>query len=282
MVNYNGDLLPESSHFLNHQDRGLRFGDAVSEKIRYTGENLLFWEDHYFRLMAAMRQLRMEIPMNFTLEVLEAEIRKTLVASSRGKLPALIQLIVVRKGGTQLLPKTQEISYIIEAEPLGSAGFTKGRSPFVSDLFRDYYLQADALARLPHHNRITPVLASIFADENDLDTCLMLNHRKEVAEGLHGNLFLRKGDRIKTPPLDSGCRAGILRAYLLKEGFPDGSFKLVEEGISPFELQQADELFLLDIVHGVQPITKYRKAVFNNEAATRVTEILNGLIPAGS
>lgn len=283
MVNYNGDLLPHSSHFFNHQNRGLRFGDALSETIRYTGENLLFWEDHYFRLMAAMRQLRMEIPMNFTLETLEAEIRKTLVASSQNKSPALIQLIVFRKGGTQLQPKTNEVSYIIEAESLESAEFIKGRTPFIADLFRDYCLQADALARLPHHNRITPVLASIFASENELDTCLLLNHRKEVAEGLHGNLFLRMGSQIKTPPLSSGCRAGILRGYLLKEGgFEGDSFELVEEVISPFALQQADELFLLHITHGVQPITKYRKASFSDEAAEKVIEILNKRILAGS
>jgi branched-chain amino acid aminotransferase len=281
MVNYNGDLLPHASHFLNHQNRGLRFGDALSETIRYTGENLLFWEDHYFRLMAAMRQLRMEIPMNFTLETLEAEIRKTLAVSSLNKSPALIKLTVFRKGGTQLLPITNEVSYIIEAAALESAEFIKGRTPFIADLFRDYYLQANGLARLPHHNRITPVLASIFAGENKLDTCLMLNHRKEVAEGLHGNLFLRMGSQIKTPPLSSGCRAGILRGYLLKEGFDDDSFQLVEEVISPFALQQADELFLLDISHGVQPITKYRKATFSDEAAGRVTEILNKCILAG-
>lgn len=282
MVNYNGDLLPESSHFLNHHNRGLRFGDALTETLRYSGEYLLFWEDHYFRLMAAMRQLRMEIPMNFTLEVLEAEIRKTLLAAGHERSPALIGLIVVRNGGTRLLPETQEISFIIETARIQTVEFTTAKAPFVADLFRDYYLQADALARLPHHNRMTSVLASIYASENGLDTCLLLNHRKEVAEGLHGNLFLRKGNLIKTPPLDSGCRAGILRGFLFKEGFTDDSFELIEEGISPFELQQADELFLLDIVHGVQPITKYRKANFSDEAAHLAAVMLNKMIPAGS
>ncbi len=39
---------------------------------------ILFWEDHYFRLMASMRIMRMEIPMNFTMEFLEAQILETL------------------------------------------------------------------------------------------------------------------------------------------------------------------------------------------------------------
>ncbi len=37
-----------------------------------------FWEEHYFRLMAAMRILRMSIPMTYTPEYLEQEILRTL------------------------------------------------------------------------------------------------------------------------------------------------------------------------------------------------------------
>ena len=282
MVNYNGDLLPDSSHFLNHQNRGLRFGDALSERLRYTGQDLLFWEDHYFRLMAAMRQLRMEIPMSFTLEHLEDEIRKTLVASALEGTPSLVEIQVVRNGGGGYLPDTRDISYIIGAQPRNVATFGVGETPFSADLFRDYYLPADALAPLPHNNKLIHVLASIYASENDLDTCLLVNHRKEVAEGLQGNLFLRKGNLIKTPPLESGCRAGILRGYLLRQGFESGSFDLVEQVISPFELQQAEELFLLDIAHGVQPISRYRKATYNQEAASAVADMLNAMIPGGS
>jgi branched-chain amino acid aminotransferase len=282
MVNYNGDLLPDTSHFLNHQNRGLRFGDAMSERLRYTGREVLFWEDHYFRLMAAMRQLRMEIPMSFTLEFLEEEIQKTLVATGLEGTPSLVEIQVVRNARGGYLPDTQDISYIIEAQPGEVAAFAIGKTPFSADLFKDYYLPADALASLPHNHKLIHVLASIFASENDLDTCLLVNHRKEVAEGLQGNLFLRKGNLIKTPPLQSGCRAGILRGYLLKQGFAEGSFDLVEEVINPFELQQADELFQLDIAHGVQPISKYRKATYSLEAASAVTDLLNSMNPAGS
>lgn len=282
MVNFNGDLLPDSSHFLNHQNRGLRFGDALTERVRYTGESLLFWEDHYFRLMAAMRQLRMEIPMSFTLEYLEEEIRKTLMASGLENTPSLASVQVVRNGGDRYLPVTREISYIIDVQPLESDVFTLGNTPFIADLFKDYYLPADALSGLPHNSKLPHVLASIFASENDLHTCLLVNHRKEMAEGLHGNLFLRKGKQLKTPPLESGCRPGILRGYLLKQGLGETPYELVEEAISPFELQQADEMFLLDIGQGVQPISKYRKATYSYEAASAVTDLLNAMIPTGS
>ena len=45
--------------------RGLLYGDAVFETIKGVNGQLFFWEDHYFRLMASMRILRMDIPMHF-------------------------------------------------------------------------------------------------------------------------------------------------------------------------------------------------------------------------
>ncbi len=280
MVNFNGDLLPDSSHFLNQQNRGLHFGDALTEYLRYSGTDFLFWEDCYFRLMAAMRQLRMEIPMDFTLEFLEQEMRKTLQASGLETTPARVELLVFREGGSGLLPQTQEVSFVMEVQPLEEASFTVGQAPFIADLFRDYYLQADALARLPHNNRLVQVLASIYAAENGLHTCLLLNHRKEMAEGLHGTLFVRKGKLLKTPPLDSGCQAGVLRGHLLKQDWSESPYGLTEEAVSPFELQQADELFTVDMIHGVQPISNYRKAKYSREAAVYVADLLNSQISA--
>ena len=278
MVNFNGDLLPDSNHFLNHKNRGLQFGDALSERIRYSGSVLLFWESHYFRLMASMRQLRMEIPMEFTLEYLEEEILKTLNASGRAKAPCEINITVFRKSGEDFLPPSLGISYVISFTPLESAEFPLDTPGLVADLFKDYYLQADGLAQLPHQMKLPWVLAAIYADENDFDTCLLVNHRKEIALGLHGNLFLRTGQDIKTPPLADGCSDEILRKFLLKQDWKETPYQLQEAHISPFELQQADELFMLDISSGISSITQYRKAKYTREAATFVLNMINGYI----
>lgn len=275
MVNFNGDLLPESAHFLNHTNRGLRFGDALSEAIRFDGEQLLFWEDHYFRLMACMRQLRMEIPMQFNMEFAEAEVRKTLTASGLEGRPARIGITVFRRDGLRSNPDSLEVSYVIEAEPLPEKIYTLPGDEFRADLFKDYYLHADPLARLNHNNRILEVLAGIYASENGYQTCIMLNHRKEVVSGLGGNLFIRKGEQIRTPSLDSGCPDGILRKQLLRLGEKDTPYTWEATAVSPFELQQADELFLADVIGGIRPVTAYRKAGYTTDAAAYLVERLN-------
>ena len=62
MVNFNGTLRSGEEPFLPHTNRGLHYGDALFETLRAVNGKLFFWEDHYFRLMASMRILRMDIP----------------------------------------------------------------------------------------------------------------------------------------------------------------------------------------------------------------------------
>lgn len=88
------------------------------------------------------------------------------------------------------------------------------------------------------------MVGSIFAHENELDNCLLLNNHKNVVEALNGNLFLVNGSVIKTPPLSEGCMNGIIRKELIKIIEKTEGLTLEETPISPFELQKADELFM--------------------------------------
>ena len=77
MINFNGKLI-ENITFISSDNRGYKYGDALFETLKVVHGKILFWEDHYFRLMSSMRIMRMEIPMNFTMEFLEQEILKTI------------------------------------------------------------------------------------------------------------------------------------------------------------------------------------------------------------
>ena len=119
------------------------------------------------------------------------------------------------------------------------------------------------------------VLGSVFAAENDYQNCLLLNENKMVVEALNGNIFLVNGYKIKTPPLSDGCLKGVLRKQMIDiiGLLPD--YILEEETVSPFELQKADELFITNVITGIQPVTKYRKKVFENKVAKELLAKLN-------
>jgi len=277
MINFNGTLLSEADSKLTVNNRGYKYGDALFETLKVVNGKIFFWEDHYFRLMSSMRILRMDIPMNFTMEFLEAEILKTLDVNNLLQAAARVRLNVDRGEGGKYLPSdTAQVVFNISAEPHHNPFYTiDSNANCIVDLYKDYFVAPGLLSGLKSNNKAIQVIGSIYAQENDLDNCLILNTDKNVIEALNGNLFLVKGDTIKTPPLAEGCLKGVMRKQILELLSKDVNVVVEEASISPFELQKADELFITNVIKGIIPITKYRKKDYGSEFAQNIVTKLN-------
>ena len=275
MINLNGQLLAPDNASLSITNRGFAYGDAVFETIRVINGKIIFWEDHYFRLMASMRIMRMEIPLDFSPEFLEKEILDLVEANDLQNNAARVRLNVFRREGGYYTPETNDIGYSISAELLGSPFYLLSDGDYEVELFKDHYLSSGLLSTLKTNNKALNVLGSIFARENSYQNCLLLNENKNVVEALNGNLFLVKDKVVKTPPLSEGCLKGITRGKIIEILKQLKDYTLVEEPISPFELQKADELFITNVIVGIQPISKYRKKEFDNAVAKDLLAKLN-------
>jgi branched-chain amino acid aminotransferase len=217
MVNINGTLIDKDNSQLALENRGYKFGDALFETLKVVHNNILFWEDHYFRLMASMRILRMEIPMSFTMEFLESEILKTIEANPLASSSVRVRLNIDRGAGGKYLPEGKAINYSIVTEKLNDDLYAlSDHLDYTVDLFKDHFVAPGLLSTLKTNNKIINVLGSIYAQENGLDNCLLLNTNKQVVETLNGNLFLINGTTIKTPPLVDGCLKGIMRKQVME------------------------------------------------------------------
>ncbi|MDO5968231.1 aminotransferase class IV [Flavivirga aquimarina] len=274
MTNFNGNILEEST-ILSIENRGYNYGDALFETIKASFGNILFWEDHYFRLMASMRIMRMEIPMSFTMEYLEEQILSTLESNELLKSSARVKLIVHRNEGGLYTPNSNDVSFIISVKPIQDDFYLLQDSFYEVDLFKDHYVSPSLLSTLKTNNKALNVVGSIYVKENNLHNGIVLNTNKHVIEALNGNIFLVKGNIIKTSPISDGCLKGIMRKQIIDiiKSLPD--YDIVEESISPFELQKADEIFITNVIVGIQPVTKYRKKVYLNEVSKNLLQKLN-------
>lgn len=281
MININGNLLTDNEATLSITNRGYAYGDALFETIRVNSGTILFWEDHYFRLMASMRILRMEIPMNFTPEFLQQEILDLIEKNGLTNSSVRVKIMVNRQEGGLYTPTVNSIDYSISVKPLTTKFYTLSDDLYEVTLFKDHYVAADLLSTLKSNNKLVNILGGIFAKENGFENCLLLNANKMVIEALNGNLFLIKGNKIKTPPVSDGCLKGVLRTQLLRilEKLPE--YEIEEASISPFELQKADELFITNVITGIQPISKFRKKEYESEVTRRLLGILNARIRIG-
>lgn len=275
MINNNGELLSEQQAKLSVFNRGLAYGDALFETLKTLNGKILFWEDHYFRLMASMRILRMEIPMTFTPEFLESQILELLSHHNSDSNSFRVKFTVFRNQGGFYTPNSNAVSYFITAESLSTDLYLLSSSEYRVELFKDFYVTPGLLSTLKTNNKVLNVLGSVYAKENQYENCLLLNTNKSIVEALNGNLFLVKGNTIKTPPLEDGCLKGIMRKQVLEiiNKIPD--FECVEASISPFELQKADELFVTNVIQGIQPITSFRKKNFTTNASQSILAKLN-------
>ena len=272
MINFNGNLVKSTENSLA-DNRGFLFGDAVFETLKVVNNNILFLEDHYFRLMSSMRILRMEIPMNFTMEFIEKQVLE-LVQNNDIENSARVRMTVFRNTGGFYLPHTNEISYLVQSTELNSKEYVLNSNRYEVDLFKDFYVTKQLLSSIKSTNKAVQIVGSIFAAENDLQNCLLLNDSKNVIEALNGNLFMLKEGKLTTPPVSEGCLNGIMRKQVLAIA-KTMDVEVEETPISPFDLQKADELFLTNVISGIQSITKYRKKDFSTGFASNLIEEIN-------
>jgi len=271
-LNLNGNLIENDTTIFSNLNRAFKYGDGLFETIKVVDLNIVFLEDHYFRLMASMRILRMEIPLNFSLEFFQNEIIKTVKDANLKN--ARVRITVFRNEGGLYLPTNNSISYLIEVDSLN----IELKSKYEIDIFKDHFISSGLLATLKTTNKLINVLASIYYSENNLDNCILLNEKKNIVEAVNGNIFLVVGNLIKTPPLSEGCIKGVVRKNIIKIINSSELFNVEEVTISPFEILKADELFITNAISGIQSVTNYKKKEFSMETTNKLREKLNTLI----
>ena len=115
------------------------------------------------------------------------------------------------------------------------------------------------------------------AGESGWDEALVFNHAGHLCEGAMANVFLVSGQRLRTPPLSTGCLAGVMRGVVLELAERLGE-PCEETDLTQDDLWQADEIFLTSAVRGVVPVSRLgEKAMEIGPVAREWRERLAGL-----
>ena len=109
--------------------------------------------------------------------------------------------------------------------------------------------ERSAVAGLKTTSYAENVVALAWANQRGCSEALLANTRDELCEGTGTNVFVVLDGRLVTPPLDSGCLAGVTRELLLEA--VDGA----EERPVPMDaLARVDEMFLTSSTRDLQPV----------------------------
>jgi len=271
MMNFNGDLVHPSTLLFHAYDRAFAYGDSVFETFRFSHAQIHFLEDHYFRLMSAMRIFRMKIPMHFTPEFFEEQVQRIIPSNSNQCFR--VRLSVYRMGAGRYQPETNEVGWLAVAEPMEEEDYVLGKELSL-EVFKDHYKPVHLLSSFKNANSSLYVIAANWVKENGLDECFILNEKKQVCEAVSSNVFIVKEDELITPPLSSGCIKGVMRKQLLKWA-PMLGLKAVEKDLSPFDLLKAEEIWLSNSIQGIRAVKKYKLSEYQSNRAKDMLEVVN-------
>ena len=274
MINFNGKITDLSDQLINN--RAFLYGDAVFETLIIFNDKILFWEDHYFRLMSSMRIIRLDIPDKYTPEFFKENIIKihNNISQTRN---SRIRINIFRSSGGKYKPEKNTPSFIISCESINYNIYKLNKGNYEVDLYKDYYLDNQLISSIKSNNKIINVVASIYASENGFDNCILLNKDKLVSEFINSNLFIIKDEKIYTPTLKSGCLNGVVRKNLFKI-LSSSSFEVCEQDLSTFDITQSDEIFGTNIAQGIFSVTKFRKKDYDCSKTKKIITMLNNFI----
>ena len=273
---FNGKILNQQDIQFNTIKRAINFGDGFFETIRIANGDVLFIESHLKRIFKALKILKISNSENFNSEIIKAKIKELLLHNkidSGGR----VKIYFFRSGLGTYLPVTNEISFIIECFHLENNLYQLNKKGFLVDIFYDYQKQINNLSAFKTSNSLLYVLASIYANDNDLNDTLILNEKKYIIESSNSNIFLFLKDSIITPALNSGCIAGIMREEIIKIiNFLE--IKIIERDITLEDLMNSKEIFLTNVISGINWVGGYKKTRYYNTLSKKIIKELNNKI----
>ena len=271
---YNGQFIDKNEKVLSFNNRAFKYGDSFFETIRCVNGTPLFWEDHYFRIAGSFIVLKMSIPDSFNLDYFKDLIEELLEFNKLKNCHSRVRISFFRSEGGCYLPHTNSLGFIIDTVILDTHNYELNETGLVLGFYKENLIYSNHISRLKSNNRLLNILASIYAKENNLDDVLLLNTNKNIVESTLGNIFIIKDGNIITPPIEQGCVDGVMRKVLIEKT----PFSIIQKQISISELLNADEVFISNVIRGIQWCASIDKKKYNKNNILNINRNLNQLI----
>ena len=264
--------MPEGQPVLSAENRSYRYGDGLFETMKLINGRIILEDYHFERLEAAMHLLHFNKPALFNKEKIREEIM-SLCRKNNCSERARVRLSVSRGNGG-LYDCDDSLIYIIESWPLNTQTDELNdpdsyRDGLIIDIYPDARKSCDVFSNLKSANYLTYVMAALYAKENKLNDCLVLNVHDRICDATIANVFWVKEEIIYTPPLSEGCVAGVMRRYLL-EKFEKSNFTTKEKTLEIDDLLDADEIFLSNAVYGIRWVGRLRDRSYHYELSKKI------------
>lgn len=267
---YNDEFLLADAPVLQAGNRLMQYGDGLFETMRVHNEKIILAGYHFDRLFSGMQMLMLKMPEYFTLDYLQNNIL-TLCKKNNLEASARVRLTVFRKPP---MPGNSfdQPSVLIETWPLQSQ-YVFNDASFAIDVYTDIRKCADMASPYKTAAYLPYAAAAVFARQHGLDDCLVTNQSGNVCDSSIANVFMAKNGQLYTPHVVEGCIAGIMRTHIYYS-LQRAGVELKAASVTIEMLLSADEVFLTNVIRGIQPVTSFREATYSTGISKNLFETL--------
>jgi len=238
----NGEMVAEDAPVVRADDHGLVVGDGVFETVAVT-------DGVPFALTRHLRRLeRSSAGLGITVD--EAFVRKGIDAVLAER-PSWARLRITVTGGPSPYGSDRgdaAPTILIATGPLSPWPPTTDVAivPWTRN-------ERSATAGLKTTSYADNVVALRYAHDRGAAEAIFANGRGEVCEGTGSNVFYEHDGELVTPPLSSGCLAGVTRELLI-EWLAEAGAPVREVALPVDTLRTAQEAFITSTTRNVMPI----------------------------
>ena len=238
----NGAVVDDGAAQVSVFDHGMTVGDGVFEATKVVGGVPFALTRHLARLAVSARGLGLPLPDDATLR---GAVEETLAANAE-HLGATLRLRITVTGGTSPLGSERgdaDPTLVVALAP--TRVWAASAKVVVVPWTRNEH---GATAGLKTTSYAENVVALAHARAHGAGEALFANTAGQLCEGTGTNVFVVRDGEVLTPPLTSGCLAGVTRALLLEWA------DVTEADLPAAVLTEADEVFLTSSTRDVQPV----------------------------
>ncbi len=237
----NGLLVDPADAVLPIADHGLTVGDGCFETAKVVRGEAFAITRHLQRLRRSLKGLRIELSMS------DDEIRQAVAAVLATAPDAGIVRLTVTAGPGPLGSGRSDARPTVIVASGPNRGWSGAAAVITVPWPRN---ERGALAGVKSTSYAENVVALAEAHAQDASEAIFANTLGNLCEGTGTNIFVERDGRLVTPPLSSGCLAGVTRDLVLEA--TDAS----EEDVPIDHLARTAEAFLTSSTRDVMAISR--------------------------
>lgn len=248
----NGKILPQEQIHIAIDSAWAKFAPGFFETMKVANGKIYFWDEHYSRLKQGAKYWDVKVPAKSKLLNLISDL---IIASELQFARVRLQFTLSFNG--------EEMHYTATIVPLENENYIWNEKGLQLQYYDKNLIAAQQATPFKSNNREIYLLAERSFNRNANTEVVLLNTQKEVTDTSRCSIFWIKNGVIYTPPVSSGGVDSTFCKFLFEQK-KIWNLKLVRKATKMKDLESADEVFVANVIRGIQWVRSFRKKKYTH------------------